>query len=409
MEQARNETLPPVEPGSGRQTFQQIVQHSDRLLEAMRKENFSPEETKHLTRRYTISQAAEIVGRHVETIRRAEAAGDLPQPTLSAAGRRTGYTLAEVNAMRNLFGSNPWRADSDEPIRLAFQNFKGGVSKSQNSVHFAQYLAGRGYRILLIDCDSQASSTAAFGLRPDLDTDADGTLLPFFLAEKNSLDYAIQETYWDRLHIIPASLALYGAEYALAAQEYVSGEGWVERLSRGIASIEHDYDVIIMDPPPALGSISLNVVRALNALIVPVPPAMYDFHSTVTFFRMMDEVLEQVEKHTQQPVNYKIFKLLVAKYDNRNTAQQFLVDLMTDHYTKYMLKTAMLASAEIDSASSLMKTVYELERPATSARETHERCLSSLNGIYSEIEQNIRRSWPSKKDEFSNEEGVLVR
>src|SRR3546814_2123268 len=64
-----------------------------------------------------------------------------------------------LNDMRGTFGTRPWRAPSDPVSVLAVQNFKGGVGKSTTAVHLAQNLAIRGYRVLLIDCDSQASAT----------------------------------------------------------------------------------------------------------------------------------------------------------------------------------------------------------------------------------------------------------
>src|SRR3546814_5202128 len=60
--------------------------------------------------------------------------------------------------MRGLFSTRPWRAADDPCCVVAVQNFKGGVGKSTLSVHLAQYLAIQGYRVALIDCDSQARS-----------------------------------------------------------------------------------------------------------------------------------------------------------------------------------------------------------------------------------------------------------
>ncbi|MBH9807654.1 chromosome partitioning protein, partial [Clostridioides difficile] len=77
------------------------------------------------------------------------------------------------------FGTRPWRKPEDPCAVIAVQNFKGGVGKSTLSVHLAQYLAIQGYRVCLIDCDSQASSTTLFGYVPDLDLTENQTLYPF--------------------------------------------------------------------------------------------------------------------------------------------------------------------------------------------------------------------------------------
>ena len=111
-------------------------------------------------RRYRLTEAAQLAGRSVDAVRRAEAAGDLPAPALRPSGQRLGYTLADVNAMREHFGTRPHRAPDDAPVILAVQNFKGGVGKSTIAAHAAQYFAERGYRVLIVDTDSQASTTA---------------------------------------------------------------------------------------------------------------------------------------------------------------------------------------------------------------------------------------------------------
>jgi len=385
-----------VQPiGTGLQAISQIVSHSDKLIQRLRDMAFEPQQQKQLLKRYPITQVAEMMGRSANSIRRAEANGEVPAPDL-VNGRRLGYDLSQVNALRDHFSVWNGRADGEETVRMAFQNFKGGVGKSTLCTHFSQYLAERGLRVLVIDCDSQASSTTTFGFRPDLDLSDETTLLPFFEGTQSSLAYAIKPTYWDRLDIIPANLSLYSAEYELSAKAGTSGPDWIELLDRGISTVESSYDVIIMDPPPALGMISLNVLRAANALIVPTPPAMYDYHSTVTFFRMMEEVLESVEKSIGAPINYKFMKLLISKYDTNKSAQEFVAQMMGEQYAGHILKSSIKTSAEIDNASADWQTVYELEKQTTS-RETYKRCLNSMNGVFKEIEVLIRQSWPSHK------------
>lgn len=399
--------VPDYVSGTGIERIRQIVSHSDALIEELRNLAFNPDTDKQMRRRYTITQVADMVGRSANGIRKAEASGQLPKPITNERGRRTGYTLEDVNRIRDHFGIVPGRVTGEEPVRLAIQNFKGGVGKSTLTTHCSQYLAQSGFRVLVIDCDSQASTTTTFGLRPDLDLDASNTLLPFFEYDESTLEYAIRKTYWDRLDIIPANLSLYTAEYELAATAGQSGSSWIDRLHEGIKTVEEGYDVIIMDPPPALGMISLNVVRAANALIVPTPPAMYDFHSTVTFFRMMEEVLESVEKAVGEPLNYKFMKILVSKYDPGKSAQDFMVKLMSEHYSRFILNGVIKDSAEIDNAGADWHTVYELERATTSSK-TYKRCLSSLNSVFREIELLIRTTWPSHADRLE-EEGLMLQ
>ncbi|WP_265000978.1 nucleotide-binding protein, partial [Komagataeibacter europaeus] len=156
---------------------------------------------------FQIGQAAELVGRTPAAIRDAEKDGRLPKPERGANNRRVGYTLEQVNDMRGIFGTRPWRDPGDPPAIIAVQNFKGGVGKSTVAVHLAQYLAIQGYRVALIDCDSQASATTLFGYVPDLDLTEDETLYPFLRHdERSSLSYALKPTHFDGLYLIPSNL-----------------------------------------------------------------------------------------------------------------------------------------------------------------------------------------------------------
>ena len=307
--------------------------------------------------------------------------------------------------MREVFNTRPWRESGDPPAVIAVQNFKGGVGKSTVSVHLAQYLAIQGYRVCLVDCDSQGSSTAMFGLIPDLDVTEDETLYPFIRnAEMSSLAYAVKETAWDGLYLVPANLRLYSAEYELAARVARSEPALLNRLAEGIASVSDHFDVIILDPPPALGTISLSVMRAANALLVPIPPTVVDFTSTTSFFAMLHETIG-VLTDRGFPVDLRWIRILATRADEGKSMQRELLGLMRTVFGDMMLRTVLKDSAEIDNASARMMTVYDLDGPVTS-RETYQRCLTYLNGVSAEVETLIRLTWPSQASRL-RVEGVL--
>lgn len=344
--------------------------------------------------RFSITRAADLVGRSSAAIRDAEKDGRLPAVERTTTGRRVAYSLAEINRMREVFGTRPWRTADDPLAVIAVQNFKGGVGKSTVASHLAQYLAIRGYRVCLIDCDSQGSSTALFGYVPDLDIAEGDTLYRFFRhPEMESLVYAVRETHWDGLYLIPANLHLYSAEYELAARVARSEPNLLNRLAEGIATIGDHFDVVILDPPPALGTISLSVMRAANALLVPIPPTVIDFASTASFFAMLHETIETLEAR-QLPIDLRWLRLLVTRADEQKSMQRELLGLMRNLFGDLMLRTVLKDSAEIDNASARLMTVYELEGPVTS-RETYQRCLTYLNAVNTEIETQIRLTWPS--------------
>ncbi len=355
--------------------------------------------------RFSITRVADLVGRTGTAIREAEKDGRLPVVPRTQSGRRVGYTLAEVNTMRGVFGTRPWRDPADPLAIIAVQNFKGGVGKSTVSVHLAQYLAIRGYRVCLVDCDSQGSSTTMLGYVPDLDISEDDTLYPFIRdAEMSSLAYAVRETHWDGLWLIPANLRLYSAEYELAARIAHREQRLLNRLSEGIASIAEYFDVIILDPPPALGTVSLSVMRAANALLVPIPPTVVDFTSTASFLAMLHESIGVLEERGL-PIDLRWIRFLATRADEQKSMQRELLQVMRNLFGESMLRTVLRDSAEIDNASARMMSVYELEQPVTS-RETYQRCITYLNAVNAEIEMQIRLTWPSHTTRL-RAEGIL--
>jgi chromosome partitioning protein len=355
--------------------------------------------------RFSISTAADLVGRTSAAIREAEKEGRLPSNERTNSGRRIGYTLQQVNEMRAAFGTKPWRDPEDPVAVIAVQNFKGGVGKSTISVHLAQHLATKGYRVCLIDCDSQASTTSLFGYVPDLDLEESDTLYPFFREEEmSSLAYAVKSTHWDGLFLIPSNLRLYAAEYELAARVSRGQPLLLDRLAQGIASISDSFDVIVLDPPPALGTISLSVMRAANALMIPTPPTVMDFASTTSFLAMLYETISTLNENGL-PVALNWIKMVASRADEQKSMQREILGLMRNLYGDSMLRSVLRDSAEIDNATARLMSVYELEQPVTS-RETHNRALTHLNGVNNEIEIEIRKTWPSHAERLAKE-GIL--
>jgi chromosome partitioning protein len=374
-----------------------LTQRADHVINRLRATVFAPGSEKIVDLRFPVGKAAEMVGRSAENIRLYEADGRLPAPRMTGNGRREGYSLAELNHMRDVFGTRPRRAEGDPPIVLAVQNFKGGVGKSTLTCHIAQYLALKGYRVAIIDCDSQASSTTVFGFNPDIDIDDDDTLLPFFRhGDKPDLSYAIRPTAWPGIDLIPANLGLYQAEYEAAARMRGSPEV-LDRLRRGIEGMAERYDVVLLDPPPALGMISLAVLRAANALLIPTPPSTVDFASTAHFLRMIVDTVGVLDHYGLAKRGYEFLRVVATKVDEGKSAHTQIREMMSAVFGADMLATSLLDSAEIDNANVQLRTVYEV---AGAGSKVHERCRNNLDRLNGEVELLIRRAWPSHRPEL---------
>ena len=354
--------------------------------------------------RFGLQQASELISRSAQAIRDAEADGRLPKPEIGENGRRIGFKLADINRAREVFGTRLKRQASDEPVVMCVQNFKGGSAKTTTSVHLAQYLAIAGLRVLLVDADSQASATATFGYVPDVEIDLSHTLLPYLQGEQQTLEYAVRSTNWDGLSLIPANLDLYGAEYYLA--RYIASDNkTLNRFRSGLNRIKHEFDVVIIDPPPALGMISLSAMRAADALLVPMPAAAYDYYSTVSFLKMTHEVLQSVNQ-VLGPTEFKFIKLLITRLDEASELQVMLSELAPEALGNYVLPVAIRQTAGLDRAAILGRTLYE----ATSElvpRKTLKRGKTSFDAANAEILTLIRRCWPSHAQALRQTEGLI--
>ena len=395
--------LPPVTMAE----FEELASRSETVINRLRDRVFSEGRAKKLELRFNVRTAAEMVGRSEKLIRDAEGDGRLPEPEKDPkTNRRLGYSLAEVNRMREVFGTLPHRAESDPAMVLSIQSFKGGVGKSTLTCHMAQYFALKGYRVCVIDCDSQASTTSVFGLNPDVDVEEDeDTLYPFFRhGGPQTLNYALRATYWPNIALIPANLGLYDAEYEFAARMARDSSFVLDRLREGIDSIRDMFDIIIMDPPPALGMISLSVLRAADALLIPAPPSNIDFGSTAHFLRMMTSTLDELARHGGER-DYAFVKILVTKMSETKSAHQAIHRMMQAVFPQDLLQAVLKDSAEIDNATANLSTVYELTGAATRT-ETHKRCRAYLDAVGREMEVLIRKTWPSHHDALRRE-GLL--
>lgn len=373
-----------------------LAQAGEKMIERLRRQSFLPDSHKILSVRYGIAEAAQLLGCSTNRIRMAEEDGRLPSPPPTENGRRPGYTINDLLLMRDVLDASPARAPSDTPAIIAVQNFKGGVGKSTVTTHLSHYFAVKGYRVLVVDCDSQATTTTLFGFNPHINVTRSQTLYPYLSIDPTQTDllYAVQKTAWPNVDLIPSNLELFDVEYELAAAGADGGSILASRfrkLKSGLQDLARNYDVVILDPPPALGTISLAVMQAANALIVPLAATTPDFCSTVQFLSMMDQVSQQLA-HAGIEVNYDFVRLMCSKFDSNDPSHAMVNQVMKQTFGPALLPVAILESAEISHAALRMMTVYELERPIGTPK-THKRCKSNLDEAMQQIETLVRRSW----------------
>ena len=152
-------------------------------LRAHRLRLFPPAARKSL-RRFSSGEAAKLIGVNDGYLRQLSLEGKGPQPETSPSGRRS-YSFEDIEALRIFLEEagksgrryRPHRQGNEHLQVIAVVNFKGGSGKTTTAAHFAQYLALKGYRVLAVDLDPQASLSALHGYQPEFDVEREGDAL----------------------------------------------------------------------------------------------------------------------------------------------------------------------------------------------------------------------------------------
>ena len=146
---------------------------------------------------------------------------------------------------------------------------------------------------------------------------------------------------WPGIALIPANLGLYDAEYEFAARLMQGSGRALDRLREGIETIRDRFDIILLDPPPALGMISLSVLRAADALLIPAPPNNIDFASTGHFLRMMVATLSELARSGPAP-SYRFVRIVTTKLNETKGAHAAIKRMMDSVFPAEMLRAALL-------------------------------------------------------------------
>jgi len=144
---------------------------------------------------------------------------------------------------------------------LGVVNQKGGVGKTTTSINLAACLAIEGLRVLLVDCDPQANASSGLGFPRD---DNRRSVYDLLVGECTA-EQVILPTDLDKLSLVPGSNHLTGANIELA-----NADDRALRLRNALETARKSFELIILDCPPALNLLTLNVLAAAETLIVPM-------------------------------------------------------------------------------------------------------------------------------------------
>jgi chromosome partitioning protein len=384
-----------------------IASNAARLSEALNnhmRNSFQPDSRKAL-RKFHPAEVSELTGISMSNLRTRHQEGDFPDVETDTRGRRL-YTAEEIDQIRHVMaktGRNgetylPGRRENDALQVISIVNFKGGSSKTTSAIHLAQRYALRGYRVLAIDMDPQASLTTMFGYRPEIEFAESGTVYDALKYEDPvPLSQVIRKTYFHNLDLAPAGLLLseYETETAYALQHKIDPP-FTQRLAIALDEVEADYDLVIIDCPPQLGFTTMTALLASTGLLITVVPSMLDVASMAQFLEMAGETVQTLEE-AAGPIDWNFLKFLIARYEPTDVPQSQMAGFLRSILLDQVLTTPMLKSTAISDAGMTQQTIYELD-PSQVVKKTLVRIVESVNGVADEFEKTIQQAWGRETD-----------
>ncbi|WFU07202.1 plasmid partitioning protein RepA (plasmid) [Rhizobium sp. CB3171] len=366
-------------------------------LQAHSKRIFPPSSQKSM-RPLTPSEAASFIGLAEGYLRQVSADGLGPAP--QANGRRV-YSAEDMDRIRRALDQRndlakyvPTRRGSEKLQIISVMNFKGGSGKTTTAAHLAQYLALRGYRVLALDLDPQASLSALFGHQPELDVGEGETLYGAIRYEDpRRITEIVRATYTPGLHIIPGNLELmeYEHETPKAMVAGTAASKFFARIGEALADIESLYDIVVIDCPPQLGFLTMSALCAATATLITVHPQMLDVMSMSQFLSMTSELMAVIERAGGR-TSYDWMRYLVTRFEPNDGPQSQMTGFMRSIFGNRMLQNAMLKSTAISDAGVTKQTLYEVDR-SQFTRGTYDRAIESLNLVNREIEALVCKTW----------------
>lgn len=224
---------------------------------------------------------------------------------------------------------------------IAVSNQKGGVGKSTTANALGAYLFHKGFKVLYVDMDAQGNLSYSMGA-----SNKNISSLEVLTGTATAREAIVQTPQGD---LIPASPALASADAILTetGKEY--------KLREALEPLLGEYDYIIIDTPPAIGTLTINALTACNSVIVPAQADIFSLQG----IGQLVQTIQTVKKYCNR--NLSIKGLLITRYNARTVLSKDMTDLLEDTAQKLQTKlyqTKIRECTALKEAQASQQDIY---------------------------------------------------
>lgn len=245
-----------------------------------------------------------------------------------------------------------------KPRIIAAVNEKGGVGKTVTVINLGAGLSLKGKDVLIVDMDPQLNATKGLGLGLDQDSPSIYDVLK--VPDPVPARSAIVRTAWEHLDLLPSHADLSGIEV-----ELVDVPGRENRLKEALAPVVDAYDFVLVDTPPSLSVLTVNVLAFAGEILVPCQTHPYSYGA-------LDELLETISviKEEINP-DIRITGVLPTFYDQRTRVSNMVLENLKEdeRFHDGLFNTIIRVNTTIAESAHYGKPVVFFRKSSTGAHD----------------------------------------